>query len=201
MKSDASTSGIGGWNVTLQFMWRLHAGDLALFGFKVRPLLRRIKLPDETHINLLKFLAMIINVVLTLSVLANDPILQQQQQQHMIKVLTDNTSALSWMQHSARSRRPDVRNLARFLQALLTYSSLILRMQGDHIAGKLNTEADRLSRFTPSTRSWESVTTPETQALANCTVFLVPSELLIIISSMIDNSANEDSFAPKTINV
>jgi hypothetical protein len=60
-------------------MWRLYAGDLALFGFKVRPLGRKIKLPDETHINLLEFLAMIIDVVLMLSVLANDPILQQQQ--------------------------------------------------------------------------------------------------------------------------
>jgi hypothetical protein len=197
MKSDASTSVVGGWNVTLLFMWRLHAGDLALFGFKMRNLTRKIKLPDETHINLLEFLAMIINVVLTLSVLANDPILQKQQ--HIIEVLTDNTSALSWMQRSARSRRPDVRNMARFLQAIITYSTLTLRVQGDHIAGKLNTEADRLSRFTTSTQSWASVITPETQALETCTVFLVQSELLTILSSMIDNSASEDSFAPKTI--
>jgi hypothetical protein len=55
-------------------MWRLHAGNLSLFGIKMRHLTRRIKLLDETHIILLEFLAMIINVVLTLSALANDSI-------------------------------------------------------------------------------------------------------------------------------
>jgi hypothetical protein len=36
------------------------------------------------------------------------------------------------MQRSARSCRPDVRNMARLLQAIITYSTLTLCVQGDH---------------------------------------------------------------------
>jgi hypothetical protein len=70
------------------------------------------------HINVLEFLAVILNIWVAVRYLMLKPI----RNAHIImNVLADNTSALSWMHHAARTKRPAVRNLARFLQALLTH--------------------------------------------------------------------------------
>ncbi|GKY97596.1 hypothetical protein MPSEU_000718000 [Mayamaea pseudoterrestris] len=201
VKGDASTKGLGGFNEGLLFMWRLSDKDLSSCGFKTRNVQARPTrgpiTDDDYHINVLEFVAIIINVILTIGVYKSCPI--RCHELHILNVLGDNTSALSWMRHAARCTKPHVRRLARFFHAIATYSTLSLRIQANHIPGKDNVEADRLSRFTPSTLSWASVISPETQVLANCKVFLVESKLLTVISSVINNTANEETFGPTTI--
>ncbi|GKY94657.1 hypothetical protein MPSEU_000431100 [Mayamaea pseudoterrestris] len=129
MKSDASTKGLGAFNHLLSFMWRLNDEDLAACGFKTRNVQTRpLQGPitdDDYHINVLEFVAIIINVVLSIAVYKNCPI--RRHQQHIFNVLSDNTSALSWMRHAARCNKPHVRRLARFFHAIVTYSTLFLR--------------------------------------------------------------------------
>ncbi|GKY90331.1 hypothetical protein MPSEU_000007100 [Mayamaea pseudoterrestris] len=109
MKSDASMSGIGGWNIELLFMWCLNASDLLSCNIPMRAFheLAHRTTGDPLHINILEFMAIIINVILTLSALMANP--QTKHNQHVISVLADNTSALSWMRHAARSRDPEIR--------------------------------------------------------------------------------------------
>ncbi|GKZ00904.1 hypothetical protein MPSEU_001042100 [Mayamaea pseudoterrestris] len=108
LKSDASTKGVGAFNVELEFMWRLHDGDLSVHGFRTRnvqdrPIIGPLT-DDDYHINVLEFAAIIINVVLTIGVYKNCPI--RRHHHHILNVLADNTSALSWMRHAARCNKP-----------------------------------------------------------------------------------------------
>jgi hypothetical protein len=85
------------------------------------------------HINVLEFVAVILNIWIAVRYLMLQPI----RNAHIImNVLADNTSALSWMEHSARTKRPAVRNLACFLQALLTHCPSPICLQGKHLPGK-----------------------------------------------------------------
>ncbi|GKY95479.1 hypothetical protein MPSEU_000509500 [Mayamaea pseudoterrestris] len=106
MRSDASTKGVGGWNLTLLFMWRLNDEDLATCKFKMRKFnpkpSRRPLVTDEYHINILEFVAIVINVVLSLGAICHTPAIRDRQ--HILNVLSDNTSALSWMRHAARCK-------------------------------------------------------------------------------------------------
>jgi hypothetical protein len=67
---------------------------------------------------------------------------------HVISVLANNTSALSWLRHAARARKPAVNNLANLCQCLFLFSqtSNSTSFLGSHIPGKDNGEADALSR-------------------------------------------------------
>jgi hypothetical protein len=99
---------------------------------------------DFDHINILEFVAVIVNIWVAVRYLMLQP---RRTAQVIINVLSSNTSALSWMKHAARTKKKPVRRLACFLQALLTYCPLPICVQGNHIKGDKNTVADLLSRF------------------------------------------------------
>jgi len=111
-----------------------------------------------------------------------------------MKVLANNTSALSWMQHAARTKRPAVRNLARFLQALLTHCPLPLCLQGKHLPGKEHTIADLLLCFLLAPL-WGSVieqTSPTPDCSKPCQV---PRALLSQLTRLLMSDANEEMSA------
>jgi len=109
--SDASYDGLGGWALEHPCVWRLSKQDMKSSGF----IMLRGKDPTEEekedkqldHINVLEFIAVILNIWIAVRYLMLLPI----RNAHIImNVLADNTSALSWMQHAARTKRPAVRN-------------------------------------------------------------------------------------------
>jgi len=117
---------------------------------------------------------------------------------HVGNFLADNTSALSWMRHAGRARTHPSRRLARFLQALLTFTPLSFQFQSHHISGQSNTTADLLSR--PSrARSWASVITCRSQDLLPCKPYLVPRELLSALRNCIANNETAATSAGKMI--
>jgi len=154
--SDASYDGLGGWALEHPCIWHLSKQDMESCGFTMP----QGKEPEQEkedkqfdHINVLEFVAVILNIWVAVRYLMLQPI----RNAHIImNILADNTSALSWMQHAARTKRPAVRNLARFLQALLTHCPLPIRLQGKHLPGKKHIIADLLSRFLLAP-SWGSV--------------------------------------------
>jgi hypothetical protein len=191
MWSDASYGGLGGWSRHFGLMWRLSKEDLQAMKFPMVALLEPTDIDpvDALHINVLEFVAVIINTWFALAMShKNDP---DRKQHHIVKIWADNTSALSWMAHAARTKRPLVRRLARFLQALLTFAPVDFQFQQDHIAGKLNDTADALSRFSRA-KSWASVIALCPSDLTNLQPYRVPRKLLSAIQRTLDSDSIEE---------
>jgi hypothetical protein len=119
--SDASYEGIGRWSPDDLFRWRLSRSDLIHAGFQMKHLKRNARELDinepGTHINVLEFVAIIINLWLMIVVVSRRhpaPI-----SGHIFAVFANNTSALSWLCYASRLHCPNVCRLARFTSALL----------------------------------------------------------------------------------
>jgi len=176
--SDACYGGLGGWAQGHPLIWRLNKADLEACGFILptgrEPTEAEKKEMNFDHINILEFVAVIVNIWVAVRYL----MLQPRRTAHVImNVLSDNTSGLSWMKHAARSKKKPVSRLARFLQALLTYCPLPIRVQGDHIKGNKSTVVDLLSQFTLAPY-WASVIAQTSPTLDLSKACQVPQELL-----------------------
>lgn len=146
--SDASTTGLGGYCVALDFQWRLEIEQL-LEGTGFKP--QSKKEGDHAHINILEFIGIIINIYFSVVKV----IAKKKYDKHfafdqgfILHCFADNTSALSWMHHASRSHCTVTRNLAQFLLCLLFHSNkyIPLAVQGFHVKGENNERADALSR-------------------------------------------------------
>jgi hypothetical protein len=117
---------------------------------------------------------------------------------HRLLARADNTSALSWLRYASRTRRAPVRAVARLLTAFLChpFASSHLRVQGIHIPGVENVEADHLSRFKLSP-SWEAVmaNNPQLNTLRTCQI---PQELLSLLVHAYSREPTEEWFATAT---
>jgi hypothetical protein len=159
--SDASYEGIGGWSPCFGIMWRYNRADLIFYGFSLKALKGTSSEPDVDeeglHINPLEFIACIVNLWLILKLVQ---LLPPCRTGYVIDLLSDNTSALSWLKHSAATRNPMLQPLACFASALLVHThNFNIHIQPRHIAGKINDEADALSRYQNGRlASWEDVT-------------------------------------------
>ena len=193
--SDAAYGGIGGWCASPPFMWRLSDRDLARSGFPVKELREGCSEPvgsaDGLHINVLEFLALIINAWLALSLLRLRPALIGGE---ILAVLADNTSALSWMKHASRSHRPPVRRLARCLSALFLASPVQAAVSGSHIPGKDNVAADRLSRVNEYP-TWPCVIAGLSH-LQHLPAYRLPHRLLSLLSSTVSEASLAEEFVP-----
>ena len=96
--SDASYGGLGGWSPDFAVMWRVMRDDLLLFNFPMKDIDTAGEPADLVqeglHINPLEFIAIIINLWIALKLLADFPHLATG---YIVTLLSDNTSAISWM--------------------------------------------------------------------------------------------------------
>jgi hypothetical protein len=129
-------------------MWRVTREELVASGFHIETIgLSTHEATDPAaqciHINPLEFLAVIINLWLALKIIGDDPLCLTGT---IIYLLSDNTTALSWMHVAAPTPNPELQQLARFASALLVQAAqLLTRVQPLHIPGKENNEADNLN--------------------------------------------------------
>lgn len=205
--TDASTVGLGGWSnsSSVAHMWRITV--MQLFESLRRPAPTGQDNPqywepeidpNKCHINILEFLAIIIDIWITVRLLfhgLDDPAVAAPRFPpggHILMSRADNTSALSWLLYATRTRRPLVRRLAALLIAFLSHPlpAEFLAVQGTHIKGELNTGADVLSRFKPHP-SWESVMEahPPLQSLP---VFPLPRKLLSLLAGVLTTTLTGD---------
>ncbi len=190
---DAAYEGLGGWSPSYHFMWRVHRDELTAHGFAMvalGPLADREPTDNPTeaelHINILEFVALIINVWFCLwHIRRFEP---DKVGGHILNIRGDNTSALSWLRFSTRSRNSVVRRLSRFLVLLFTKSVFPGRLIGSHIAGKINDEADCLSRPVSRAPTWASVI-EQCSHLETCRPLGVPSLVLSVISRLLSPTA------------
>jgi hypothetical protein len=208
--SDASYEGIGGWSPDDLFRWRLSRSDLIHAGFQMKHLKRNARELDinepGTHVNVLQFVAIIINLWLMIVVSHHRP---APIGGHIFAVFANNTSALSWLRYACHLHHPNVRRLARFTSALLFASGFQGKVQGRHLAGHLNWGADALSccLLYPT---WASAT-EQCSLLSKCTTFRLPHELIsllgLITSNMPTEALSEEvmirllNLAPSTLHV
>jgi hypothetical protein len=189
LESDASYEGMGGLSWQFCFMWRLTTLDLQALGFPV-DILHATSVYDasrQLHINVLEFIAIIINVWFALFFAQrSDPSCSRD---WIIQCLADNMSALSWQLHAACISTGIVRRLGRFLQALVTNTPLHLQLQGDHIEGKKNENPDLLSRPESRAPLWESVISQGEGDLSRLCPYQVPPELLSTLLGIINGAS------------
>jgi hypothetical protein len=203
--SDASYAGLGGWSPEFKFLWRITREDLAHSGFKMKQLGTNSQEPTEPsaeglHINPLEFIAALINLWIALRMIRD---FEPRNGGFVLGLLSDNTSALSWMSVASRTPDPLLQGLARLGSALLVRAAALLtKVVPSHIAGKLNIEADALSRPVESKGrqpcrqripSLASVIS-ECSRLRTCRVCLLPSALLQKIASVTSSLRNEATF-------
>jgi hypothetical protein len=196
--TDASSGALGGWSPLghLNHMWRISLADFVACGLPRsscwsnsgnyrEPLLDK----PQAHINVLEFFALFIELWITLRQLHSAVLSGPQSPAELlpsggviISVLADNTSALSWLHFATRTKRKPIRRIARFLTAFLChpFATEHVRIQGKHIPGIDNIEADHLSRFEKSP-SWASVMA-QCSALSQLRTCLVPPELLSLLA-------------------
>lgn len=194
--SDAAYTGMGGWSPTFRFLWRLTRSDLEKCGFSMKLVDAYASEPTHhddagLHINLLEFVALIINLWLCVHYIRRDP---SKQGGHVLLLRADNTSALSWLRHAARCHSRPVRNLAYFAHAIFIFSGIYdyTQLCHNHIAGEANVEADACSRPEkfPSLDSAISQFSP----LQTCQPFLLPFGLLSTIATIISSPKIEGTF-------
>lgn len=196
--SDASYEGLGGLCRAVPFIWRLSANDLRSCGWVItgdgkmhEPDFSPRTEDDEVHINLLEFLAIIINMWFLLKIA--DARQGPDRNEHIIaKFLADNTSAISWLSHAARTKRTRVRNLTRLLTSLLLTRNLPIQVSGMHIPGVMNRDTDRLSRFSDHP-SWVSLMKDASLDYRNLPAYQVPRKLLTTIWSVASNTQIADT--------
>jgi hypothetical protein len=159
---DAAYEGLGGWFPSYHFMWRVHCDTLIAHGFNMvalGPLADRKPSSQPTeaelHINILEYVALIVNVWFCLWHIRRFE--SDRVGGHVLNIRGDNTSTLSWLRFSTRSRNPVVRCLSRFLVLLFTKSAFPDRLVGSHIRGVKNDEADCLLRPVSRAPSWDCV--------------------------------------------
>jgi hypothetical protein len=150
--------------------------------------------PDEKglHINPLEFIAAIINLWLLLVMIRSRPSCPTG---IIVDLLSDNTSALSWLHYTATTRDPLLQPLARFASALLIQSRRSLtRVQPCHISGVTNIEADALSRFQNGRlTSWQDVI-ERCSPLKTCKICLLPRSLLSVLVDLSSSRPIEGTF-------
>lgn len=190
--SDASQDGMGGYCPNSSWMWRLSRIDLLNTGFDIRLLDQQsFSEPGDTglHINVLELVAMIINLWMLLKRALVEPI----RTGGLVLLLRgDNTSAISWFAHAARSHSPAVQRLTRLATALLVSHTVPSQITTNHIPGWQNTGADALSRPTQYP-TWASVI-EQCSELADCKAYRLPRRLLSLLSSLISSTSTEVEF-------
>jgi hypothetical protein len=95
----------------------------------------RLHIEHSIHINILEFVAIVINLWIVLWFVRHQHSLPPGG--HVVAVLADNTSALSWMKYAARSHALPIQHLALLCWGLVTLSetSDILNINARHIPG------------------------------------------------------------------
>jgi hypothetical protein len=201
--SDASYEGVGGWSPCMEVQWRLTRDDLLDLGFNLKIINAISGEPssDEAglHINPLEFLAAIINLWLFLCLIKESP---RCPTGYVLDLLSDNTSALSWMHFTATTPDPLLQPLARFASALLIHArSYLTRVQPTHIAGAINIEADALSRYQNGRlHSWADVI-ERCSRLKACRICLLPRKLLLTLAALSSSKQIEGTYVEQTTNL
>ncbi len=190
------SEGLGRWtdsNVLHRFMWRLDGNDLLDGGFALEWLEEDATVvnmadPDCLHIYILELIALILNIWLTSVFITQHGNIPGG---HIIAMLADNTSALSWMQYASRTKHPVVRELSHFIMDLTLSCPICHKLSGLHLQGIQNIGVDELSYFKPPTKggghTWASIIAQHSPH-STCQAYRLLRELLSVLAMIIPSA-------------
>ena len=186
--SDASYGGMGGWSPQFQILWRILRPDLIEYGFSMKTINSAnepsdLYNPDGVHINLLEFVGVFIDLFISIKLLLR---LDTPPSGFIMELIADNTSALAWLKYAATTENQSVRALARLASCFIMYATNhLISIQGTHISGPENIEADCLSRLLPNgaVPSWDYVL-KSCPRLITCQACLLPSRLILTLAQL-----------------
>jgi hypothetical protein len=198
--SDASHGGLGDRSPEFTVMWRVMRDDLLAFGFPMKAIDTAGEpvdlLPQGLHVNPLEFIAIIVNLWRALRFLHESPALAAG---HIVTLLSDNTSATSWMRAAGRCQDEGILCLARLTSALLVRACLLTALFNTcQVPGMQNNKADCLSRLVnKSVPSWDYVTM-QCSRLATCRLCLLTPELLSTLAKHLLSPLTEGTYEDVT---
>ena len=199
--SDAAYMGIGGWSPNFKFMWCVTWDNLISASFLMPEIDAEDKAihltnPDDLHINTLEFFAIIINIWFVILYIHQDP---TKVGGHIIWILANNTSTLSWFKYAAHSHQQAICNLAYLCHHLIVFLQTVefATFKGQHIQGKENIKVDALS--CPELFPTLASTIMQHSQLQTCHAFLLPFRLLSMITRALSYPTIEASFINKII--
>jgi hypothetical protein len=180
---DSCMTGAGGYSPELKFLWYIQwqPHDAPIDGL----------LGDETHINILEYLAILITYAIAQRCLLSNPA-QAPDTYPVINISSDNTTAVSWAQKTISSNNPIAKHAARIACLLQLNARLGLKVA--YIEGDKNIVSDALSRLYSNSSSPLLPSAIQTlqerfQSLASCTHCPVPPNLLSLITRLFSRDA------------
>jgi hypothetical protein len=180
-------------------MWHLDGDDLLDCSFALEWLEEDTTVVDTAdhdhlHVNILELIALILNIWLTLVFITQHGNILGG---HIIAMLADNTSALSWMQYASRTKHPVVRKLSRFIMDLTLSFPICHKLSGLHLQGTQNIGADNLLYFEPPLkgggRTWASLIAQHSPH-STCQAYRLPRELLSVLAVIISSAKTGASY-------
>jgi hypothetical protein len=193
---DSCLKGSGGYSPDLKFFWHLQwpAYD---------PTADEI-LGDDTHINILEYISILITYAIAQSRLLTDPTLAPDSYPTIL-IHSDNTSAVSWAQKTISSSDPIAKHVARLACLLQIHARLGLKVT--HIEGENNVVSDHLSRLHIHTDSpviplldQIKILQERHPQLEHCSHCPVPPNLLLRITTLLSRGADKRVFEWKMDN-
>jgi hypothetical protein len=186
-------------------MWRITREALVDSGFNMKIIGRTNNEPTDPtvtglHINPLEFLAVVINLWNALKIISLGNLSPLG---YIISLLSNNTTALSWIHVAATMPDPELQQLACFASALLVQAAhLLTHIQPSHIPGCLNDKADTLSRRSKDGHipSWAHVMLQHSQ-LATCRICLLLLKLLLTLALLLLCPKTEVTFHSATMDL
>jgi hypothetical protein len=196
--SDASYGGMGGWSQQFRVLWRILRADLIHYGFSMKAINSAnepsdLFNPDGIHINLLEFAGVLIDLFIGIKLLTR---LEIPPTGFILELIADNTSALAWLKYAATTENQSVRALARLASCfIMIATNQFISIQGSHISGPENIEADCLSRLLPNgaVPSWDYVL-DKSPRLIPCQACLLPCKLISTLAMLTSSPQIEVPF-------
>ena len=146
-QSDACNTAMGGLCQSLKFQWRLSNCAFA----NLPPWVQNSPSPHLWHINIHKFIALIINTFFAMMSFlythSTSPSSLPTSDGWIFLLQADNTTALSWIRRLSRNQDKHITQLCQlFSHLVFSFNTLHpANFDGQHLAGVLNIKADALS--------------------------------------------------------
>jgi hypothetical protein len=190
---DSCLMGAGGYSPDLKFFW-----------FFQWPKPEEEALVDETHINILEYLAILITYTIAQQRLRAEPTLAPDSYPTIL-IHSDNKTAVSWAESTISSTDPIAKHVARLACLLQIHARLGLKVA--YIEGKTNVVSDDLSRLYTYSDSPLFALSDQIQSLQdkwpqlqNCDHCLLPPNLLSLLTTVLSRRADKLVLEWKTIN-
>lgn len=165
----------------LQFMWCLTWSELLVLGYN--PSQSKYVI-NGNYINVLEYITQIFTLWVALHAMATSAGFFPPWLDHILTNFCDDTTAVSWMNHTLPNSCPSIHHVCCYTSILLAWSQQCsIHVQTKHILGIQNQEDNFLSCYHNGwTPMWATITSVS-GALIKCWIHRIPSAVVSLLQS------------------